>query len=240
MTHGPEIGGTMNDKLSGAGLMFGFDPQTKHYLAFVKGAGRSYAIYKRSAEGLRRITSGTSNAVRPNQANQLAIVPGKSGINFYINGSHIAGIKDETAVSGGAGMLAISSGMFLFDNFTLYKSSQRGNGPAMTNPKEQAAPAPVQEPVQAPVKMDKPAPVPAKPTPPQTSGAKPARTRGGDKDLKVGMPRQQVIELLGEPAYMRGTRFFYEIKSGGNGQNEGTLVIQFDDNDNLLSHKTIE
>lgn len=119
-----DVSGTMNGDISGAGLIYGYNPQTKHYLAFIKGAGRSYAIYKRNAEGMRRIMGGTSNAARPGQNNQLAIVPKGSNINFYINGTHVAEIKGEKAISGGAGILAISSGMFLFDNFTLYKPLQ--------------------------------------------------------------------------------------------------------------------
>jgi hypothetical protein len=119
-----EVQGTMNDDLSGAGLLYGYDPQTRYYLAFVKGTGKTYAIYSRNANGFRRVVGGTSEAINPNQTNQLAIVPEGADIKFYINGVQLATMADEGASSGGAGLVAISSGMFLFDNFTIYKKPQ--------------------------------------------------------------------------------------------------------------------
>lgn len=131
-----DIAGEFTGELSGAGLLFAYDPQTKYYLAFVKGAGRAYAIYRRNEQGLYRIVGGTSQAVKAKQANRLAIAPEGSDINFYINGTHVAALKDEAATAGGAGLVAISSGMFAFDNFTLYRtprSSARSNSDPAEN-----------------------------------------------------------------------------------------------------------
>jgi hypothetical protein len=235
-----EISGSMNEKLSGAGLIYAFSPQTKHYLAFVKGAGSSYSIYKRNEKGLKKMVEGTSNAVKPQQANQLAIVPDGSAINFYINGAQVAVLKDEAAI-GGAGILAISPGSYFFDNFTLYKPSQ----PAMS-PSD-----PVRDIKEAP-------PAPDAAAPPQTNERtdpiqKPAQEPGPASEsqqkklasyrevLKTGMPKQQVIQMFGPPAFQRGLSLFYDLsRENQDGAVNDTLVIQFDDDDHLLRYEALK
>lgn len=279
-----DVSGTMNGDISGAGLICGYNPKTKHYLAFVKGAGRSYAIYQRNAQGMRRIMAGTSNAVKPRQPNQLAIVPKGSGIIFYINGTQVAAIKDETA-SGGAGILAISSGMFLFDNFTLYKPSERNISPSNPVEDQKEAPtAPVAqlpsrtdegteitgEAIQTPVQAANPrqsnpaadqkdaAPEQASQLPPQAdtrtveteaasqapaqaAEGRQAKLRAYKKVLKTGMSKQQVIQMFGQPAYLRGSSLFYRLGPGDNGDGgDYTLVIQFDENDNVSNYKAVQ
>jgi hypothetical protein len=50
-------------------------------------------------------------------------------LNFYINGTPIAKIEDKSAPTGAAGLIAISAGRFVFDNFTLYETPHAGQDP---------------------------------------------------------------------------------------------------------------
>ena len=94
------------------------------------GKGNSYAIYRKNQDGLRKILGGKSTAIHPAPPDQLAITPQGDTINFYINGTHIAKIKNESPPAGAAGIIAISAGRFVFDNFTLYETPHAGQGPA--------------------------------------------------------------------------------------------------------------
>jgi ABC-type branched-subunit amino acid transport system ATPase component len=46
---------------------------------------------------------------------------------FYINGTHIAKIKEKSTPTGAAGLIAISAGRFVFDNFTLNETLNAGH-----------------------------------------------------------------------------------------------------------------
>jgi hypothetical protein len=239
-----EISGSMNGKLSGAGLLYAFSPQTKHYLAFVKGAGSSYSIYKRNETGLKKIVEGTSNAVKPQQANQLAIVPDGSAINFYINGAQVAVLKDETAM-GGAGILAISPGSYFFDNFTLYKPSQPAVLPSdPARGIKEAPPAPTPAPdAAAPPQTDERTDPTRKPAqePGPASESQQKKLVSYREVLKTGMPKQRVIQMFGPPAYQRGLSLFYDLSRGDqDGAVNDTLVIQFDADDNLLRYEALK
>jgi hypothetical protein len=235
-----DIAGTMNEKISGAGLLYAFNPKTKHYLAFVIGAGRAYAIYKRDATGLRSIVDGTSEAVQLQQANRLAIVPDGSGIHFYINGTQVAALKDEAA-SGGAGILAISSGMFLFDNFTLYKPSGQNPLPSTPAPSPQeAAPAPE---AATPPPTDRPTAETdaAAPAPEQASASRQQTLEAYQEVLKTGMPKQQVLRMFGPPAYQRGPSLIYELgRRDRDGADDVILVIQFNDDDTVSKYQAVK
>jgi hypothetical protein len=124
-----EVGGTFNEEISGAGLIYELDATNKYYFGFLIGRGRTYAVYQRSQDGMRRVVSGESPAVRPNQSNRLTLVPHANIINFYINGKHVAKVGSGTPLQGAAGIMAISSGFFMFDNFTLYAVSPSGAQP---------------------------------------------------------------------------------------------------------------
>ena len=125
-----EVSGQFDGEIAGAGLLYAFDPETKQYLAFVKGKGNAYAIYQKNQDGLRKIFGGKSTAIHPAPPDQLAIAPRGNTINFYINGTHIATIKDKSTPTGAAGLIAISAGRFVFDNFTLYETLNAGHDPS--------------------------------------------------------------------------------------------------------------
>ncbi len=121
-----EVSGEFGAPPAGGGLLFGFNPKSNAYFAFVRGANSSYAVYRRSKEGLRRVVAGKSDASHPHQADQLAIAPQQTTLRFYINGTQVAKIKSDAALGTGAGILAISPGTYHFDNFKLYRTSHGG------------------------------------------------------------------------------------------------------------------
>lgn len=133
-----EVGGTFDQEISGAGLLYEFDPTNNYYFGFVIGKDSTYAVYQRNQDGMRRVVSGQSPAVRPNQINRLTLVPQSNIINFYINNKHVAKVGSGTSPKGAAGILAISSGFFMFDNFALYAAKPSATQPAApaAQPKE--------------------------------------------------------------------------------------------------------
>ena len=133
-----EVAGTFNEEISGAGLIYEFDPTNKYYFGFVIGRGQTYAVYQRNKEGMRRVVSGESPTVRPHQSNRLTLVPQANIINFYINGQHVAKVGSGTPPRGAAGIMAISSGFFLFDNFALYEAKSPAARSTSAVPTEQS------------------------------------------------------------------------------------------------------
>jgi hypothetical protein len=217
-----DVSGEMNAKVSAAGLLFAYNPQTKHYIAFVKGPGSTYTIYKHEEGGLRQITSGTSKAIHPNQSNQLAIIPNQSNLSFYINSTHITSIKDETATSGGAGLLAISSGRFQFDNFTIYNASK-------------SDPVPLSQ-VDADHQIPTATHASAENRSQKTSTSQKSKLRSYEDVLFTGTSKQDVLQMFG-PGWERGRHLFYDLGETDANMQDTTLIIQFDENDKLLSYK---
>ena len=104
---------------SGAGLIFGFDPQTRFYGVFVVMEEDSFAIYRRDEGGFQMKMGGTHSAVRLGAVNRLAIVSTGQGFQFTINGQEVGSIGRNVATGNGVGLLALGTGRFAFDNFRL-------------------------------------------------------------------------------------------------------------------------
>jgi hypothetical protein len=231
-----EVSGTMNEKISGAGLLYAYDPLKKHYLAFVKGPGKTYAIYRRDSEGLRRILGGSTAAVHPRKTNRLVIVPEGATINFYINGTQVAALKEEIPVAAGAGILAISSGMFLFDNFTVYTL------PQSTAPSPTSDPDYTLEKTKQPTQHENKLPAAS---PPKPGTAERTKTQQEMVDayknvLRVGMTRQQVLELFGPPNWDRNNRLVYLLSKRDLGVDLYELVIQLGDDGKVSKFREIQ
>jgi hypothetical protein len=231
-----EVGGTMNEKISGAGLLYAYDPLKKHYLAFVKGPGKTYAIYRRNSEGLRRILGGSTDAVHPRKTNRLAIVPEGATINFYINGTQVAALKEEIPVAAGAGILAISSGMFLFDNFTIYAL------PQSTAPSPTSGPDGTLEKTQRPAEHEDKIPSASSPNREIANRTKSQQKMidAYEDVLKVGMTRQQVLELFGPPNWDRNNRLVYLLSKRDFGVDLYELVIQLGDDGKVAKFREIQ
>jgi hypothetical protein len=104
---------------SGAGLIYGFDPQTYHYLAFVIMERGSYGILQRDEEGVRIRMSGAHSAVREGRVNRLEISRSGQMLHFSVNGREVVSMGSQVAKGAGVGLLALGVGRFDFDNFRL-------------------------------------------------------------------------------------------------------------------------
>lgn len=104
---------------SGAGLLYGFDPGTGHYLAFVIMAQGQYAVLQRDEDGVQMRMSGTHGTVRRTGRNRLAIDRSGRRLRFAINGREVASLGMENVEGRGVGLLALGNGRFAFDNFVV-------------------------------------------------------------------------------------------------------------------------
>jgi hypothetical protein len=105
---------------SAAGLIYQFNAETKNYYAFILYRNHTYAIYRRTHEGLRKILSGTAKRFSPNGNNTLTILTRGVNCEFYINSMAVACIGDTVRPSGHVGIVAFGKGAYRFDNFKTY------------------------------------------------------------------------------------------------------------------------
>jgi hypothetical protein len=115
-----QVGGDFPQALSGAGLIYRYDPAAHTYWAFVVGGRGNYAVYKRGAGGLRRVMGGTHPAIKTGQPNLLFIGPAAGGqVIFAVNGQKVATLSSSDITGSAVGILAISPGRFRFQRFRL-------------------------------------------------------------------------------------------------------------------------
>lgn len=112
-----DVDGTFEDKDSGAGVLYRFDPDSKTYLAFVL-TKDGYQILKRDESGLQTVSQGTHSY---NDGATLEVNTLDSGkLEFRIDDEVVDSI-DGTGFDGNhTGMIAIGRGEFYFDNFQVY------------------------------------------------------------------------------------------------------------------------
>jgi hypothetical protein len=103
------------EELSGAGLLFGFDPRTQHYIGLILTGRQGYAVLQRDAEGARISMSGTHDAIRTEGFNRLEILVDESMLILRANGYDIGSIGRGAVTGEGVGLLAVGSGRFQFD-----------------------------------------------------------------------------------------------------------------------------
>jgi hypothetical protein len=104
---------------SGAGLIFGFDPQTRFYWVFAVMEEGSFGIYRRDEGGFQMKMGGTHSGIRAGAVNRLAIVSTGQAFRLTINGQEVGSIGRNVATGNGVGLLALGTGRFAFDNFRL-------------------------------------------------------------------------------------------------------------------------
>jgi hypothetical protein len=114
-----DVAGTFtNPSYSQAGLLFYFDPETQFYYAFVVKAD-AVALVLRDEGGFQELASTTTEALEGGGVNRLSVVPGAKGVRLLINGSEVMSLDSPSLEPGGVGILAASTGTFLFDNFSV-------------------------------------------------------------------------------------------------------------------------
>jgi hypothetical protein len=109
------------DFLSGAGLIYRFDRESKNYYVFMLSGENKFAFYLRSNGVYTPLYSGRSNVIQPDQFNKIAINSSGTSFDLYINDSFIKAIKDSGLMKGDVGIIAMGKGEFSFDNLAIYE-----------------------------------------------------------------------------------------------------------------------
>lgn len=123
-----DVGGTFEGEISGAGLIFRYDPERRFYYGFALLNDNRYGFFQRGEDGVRMRLSGPSEAIRAGGDNRLRIVPEGDAMNLFINGERI-GVFGNDAVQGpGVGIVAIGVGRFRFDDFVIGEVEAGGTG----------------------------------------------------------------------------------------------------------------
>lgn len=129
-------------QLSGAGLLFDFQPAGPNYCAFVLHPDGVAGIYARDGSGLHPLAQARAEGFRVGKGNRLTLQRTGGNLAAYVNGSQVLRLADlgpscpggDIASSGdpaqggrrgidpgqeGSGIIALSVGRFGFRNFKL-------------------------------------------------------------------------------------------------------------------------
>lgn len=110
------VGGTFGDA-PGAGLAYGVDPATHHFIALVLTGGDGYGVYVLDEQGYRAVASGNSDAIDPTGMTVLTIAPEGDGLGFYVAGERV--LEGPLVGGVGVGIVAAGTGRFAFDDFVV-------------------------------------------------------------------------------------------------------------------------
>lgn len=110
------VGGTFGE-FPGAGLVYGVDPVTHHFVALVLTGGDGYGIYVLDEQGYRAVASGSSSAIDPDGLTQLVIAPAGDGLGFYVGGERV--FEGPLPRGVGIGLVAAGTGRFAYDDFVI-------------------------------------------------------------------------------------------------------------------------
>lgn len=97
---------------AGAGLLFGFDPQARTYLAYFVSREGNLVLLRRDAEGFQRILSVSGAAI--GAPVQLALRETESKVEFFANGRRVFTWSGSGAAGPAGGIIAIGRGGFAF------------------------------------------------------------------------------------------------------------------------------
>lgn len=104
--------------LSGAGIMYRFDPSSRTYLLFTLLGSNEYAVFARGTQGFRPVARGSVPGIRPG-VNRLAVRSTGDRIEFLVNDAVATGMSVRGATGGSVGLAAVGKGTFTFDNFSI-------------------------------------------------------------------------------------------------------------------------
>lgn len=112
-----DVDGSFEDRDSGGGILYRFDPESKTYLAFVLTTD-GYMILKRDKESLQTVSQG---AHAHDEAVTLEVNTFDSGeLEFRMDDEVVATIRIDGIDGNEVGMISIGRGEFDFDNFQIY------------------------------------------------------------------------------------------------------------------------
>ncbi len=108
----------------GAGLIYGVEPSTRRFYAFVLTGGQGYGIFVLDEQGYRPLVTGESAHVSPDATNELVVLPDGGRLHFVVNGELVDTLDTAAQPGGpagnGIGLLVAGSGRWVFDDFEVH------------------------------------------------------------------------------------------------------------------------
>jgi hypothetical protein len=106
--------------LSGAGLILCFREPWKHYLAFVVQPPNRFLCLRRDDHGMTTLAAGRSPKIQADQFTRLGAIRQNDLLQLFIGEQILATLPLSSQDYGEVGVIALSTGKYLFDNLTLY------------------------------------------------------------------------------------------------------------------------
>lgn len=113
---------------SGAGLRFRSVNGTLDYYAFVLNPGNSVSLLRRTSDKLRILWSGEISGPNQNGFTTLKIIGSKHQLRLYVDDKLVHNAKDMDLLQGDPGIMAYSTGCFVFDDFAIYQRLDQDGG----------------------------------------------------------------------------------------------------------------
>lgn len=107
-----------------AGLLYGFDADTRSYFLFVLEPGGMIGLYRRNSSGFNPVMQSEVDAIRPG-SNRLTLVERGNNVSLNVNGSRVGEIRMDDIGFGAAGIAAAGLGRFTFDGFMIDAAEDR-------------------------------------------------------------------------------------------------------------------
>jgi hypothetical protein len=111
----------MGTFLSGGGLIYRYDRESKDYYVFSLSKGDKFSFYIRQGGVYTPLYSGRSEYIQPDKFNKLAIFSKEFTFSLFINDHLVKTIRDSAFSTGDIGIVAMGMGEFFFDNLTVYE-----------------------------------------------------------------------------------------------------------------------
>jgi len=114
------IDGSYVTPMSGAGLLYRFNPATNHYYAYIVTPDGRLKFFRRDAKKYHTLYSEVVARANHDGFHKLAIVGNNTHLYLYIDGRLVRAIPERQLDGTEAGIIALSQGNFRFDNFAIY------------------------------------------------------------------------------------------------------------------------
>ncbi len=114
-----DVDGSFVEPDSGAGILYGYDPESKTYLGFLL-TNDGYLILKRGKDGIETVAQG-SHSHKKGEGATLEVNTLDSGeLEFRIDDAVVATKEIDGVKGNDVGMISVGRGESDFDNFQIY------------------------------------------------------------------------------------------------------------------------
>lgn len=111
--------GAPRSPLSAAGLICRFDPVSRDYYAFTRGADGNCRLHRRDRHGLATLLAERVPGLDQDRFCRLAAVDRDGTLELSVDGSVLRRVAAADLPPGFPGIVAVSTGVFEFDNFAI-------------------------------------------------------------------------------------------------------------------------